>query len=742
MRFGGLATIPPASVSARLVSVVVWAWAAHAFAGPTDFFPPPATRPQVTVNRTQATLTLDGVLDEAAWTEAATLSPFVQIDPDLLQPAKLATRVRVLATDDALWVAARCDDEAGTSGIQQTDLRRDFSLSRGFDWFGVVLDPLGDGRNAFGFFVTPWGSQHDVQVIDDDITETQWDTVWNSAVTRDEKGYTVELKLPWKSLRIDSERLVWGFNAARAVRRTMERTAWSPFPRNFSPFRMPYAGQLVFTEPPSSRVGLNLQLRPYGIVRLDRAGDGTLSVRPNAGGEVTWAPTANSVIDLTGNTDFAEVDVDRRVVNLSRFSVLFPERRQFFLENAGLFSMHSGLVQPFFSRTIGLTNGQPQPLSAGGRFVYRSSERSFGAMVVHTLPTTTQNSSLFGVARYSHHLLGESRAGAMLVARHDFESGSAAATNVVPVVDVLLRRGIFSMNAMASASVDQVHDGSAPTTGVTGSLEGSVQGQWGRLSARGSALSPGYKTRSGFVAREAAFLLTGSWYLDWRPAWLPKWLRSIQQYLDTSAVWSTQDGRFQEANAYYEVFWLTLEGGDRGWIYGQRTWQSLDAPFAPVPGVSFPAGTSVFDRLGIAAYSEQSRLFSAGGNVGIGRYFLADFVRAQGQVGFSPLPHIGLFLNYELNRFDGEGVKPGGVSTHLLQLEGRLAVNPKLQLIGSYQRDTAGNVGLLNARLAWEFLPLSFVYVVFTDTRTAFQVPGAPPSEQRLVVKATFTWRP
>lgn len=727
----------------RLVSLLALLSSSAALTAPARDFEPPAVRPRVTVTRTQAALTLDGVLDEAAWREAALLDPFVQIDPELLAPAAHGTRVRLLATDDALWVAARCDDDAGPSGVQQTDLRRDFSLSRGFDWFGVVLDPLGDGRNAFGFFVTPWGSQHDVQVIDDEIVETQWDTVWQAAVSRDAKGYTVELKLPWKSLRLDAERLVWGFNAARAVRRTMERSAWSPFPRNFGPFRMPYAGELAFTEPPSTRAGLNLQLRPYGIVRFDRAGDGALGVRPNAGGEVTWAPSPNSVVDLTGNTDFAEVDVDRRVVNLSRFSVLFPERRQFFLENAGLFTMPAGLVQPFFSRTIGLSNGQPQPLSAGGRFVYRSSERSFGAMVVHTLPTSMQRSSLFGVARYSHHLLGESRAGAMLVARHDFEAGpTASATNLVPVVDVLLRKGIASLSAMASGSFDQTHDGATATTGLTGSLEGSVQGSWGRLWVRGSGLSPGYKTRSGFVSREAAFLLTGNWYLDYRPAWLPSWVRSIQQYLDTSAVWSTRDGRFQEANAYLEALWVTLQGGDRGWIYGQRTWQSLDAPFAPVPGVSFPAGSSVFDRIGVAAYSEQSRLFSAGGNVGVGRYFLADFVRAQGQVGFSPVPHVGLFLNYELNRFDGEGVRPGGVSSHLVQLEGRLAVTPRLQLIGSYQRDTAGNVGLLNARLAWEFLPLSFVYVVFTDTRTAFQAPGAPPSEQRLVVKATYTWRP
>ncbi len=705
-------------------------------------FAPPVERLRVSVPKSTASLTADGRLDEPAWNEAATLTPFVQVEPDQLKPAKLATNVRVLATSDGLWIGARCDDDEGTKGVQQTDLRRDFSLTRGFDWFGVVLDPLGDGRNAFGFFVTPWGSQHDVQVIDDEITETQWDTVWTAAVTRDDRGYTVELMVPWKSLRTEPDRLTWGFNAARAVRRTMERTAWSAFPRNFSPFRMTYAGQLQFKEPPTTSAGLNLQLRPYGIVRFDRVGDGTIGVRPNAGGEVTWAPTPNSVIDLTGNTDFAEVDVDRRVVNLSRFSVLFPERRQFFLENAGLFSMPNSLVSPFFSRAIGLTNGQPQPLSAGGRFVYRSSERSLGAMVVHTLPTDTQRSSLFGVARYSHHLLGESRVGGMLVARHDFEGGSEASTNVVPAIDALIRSGPVSINGMVSGSVDQVHDGSAPTFGLTGSLHASLQGTWGRLSAGAQALTPGYRTRSGFISRQEALLATGSWYLDWRPAWLPSWVRTIQQYLDTSAVWSTKDGRFQEANAYYEVFWVTLQGGDRGWIYGQRTWQSLDAPFAPVPGVSFPAGTSTFDRIGIAAYSEQSRLFSAGGNVGVGKYFLADFVRAQGQVGFSPLPHIGLSLNYELNRFDGEGVRPGGVSSHLLQLEGRLGLTPKLQLIGSYQRDTAGNVGLTNARLAWEFLPLSFVYVVFTDTRTAFTVPGAPPSEQRLVVKATYTWRP
>ncbi|MBL8938741.1 MAG: carbohydrate binding family 9 domain-containing protein [Archangium sp.] len=706
-------------------------------------FPPPVERLRVSVPKSTATLTADGRLDEPAWTDAAALTPFVQVEPDQLKPARLATSVRVLATNDGLWVGARCDDDEGTSGVQQTDLRRDFSLSRGFDWFGVVLDPLGDGRNAFGFFVTPWGSQHDVQVIDDEITETQWDTVWTAAVTRDERGYTVELMVPWKSLRTEPDRSTWGFNAARAVRRTMERTAWSPFPRNFSPFRMTYAGQLQFEAPPTTSAGLNLQLRPYGIVRFDRVGDGAIGVRPNAGGEVTWAPTTNSVIDLTANTDFAEVDVDRRVVNLSRYSVLFPERRQFFLENAGLFSMPNALVAPFFSRAIGLTStGQPQPLSAGGRFVYRSSERSLGAMVVHTLPTDTQRSSLFGVARYSHHLLGESRVGGMVVARHDFEAGTDSATNVVPAIDVLLRSGAVSVSGMVSGSVDQVHDGSAPMLGLTGSLAASVQGTWGRLSAGGSAVSPGYRTRSGFISREAAVLATSSYVLDWRPAWLPKGVRTIQQYFDGSLVFGSGDGRFQEANAYLEAIWITLDGGDRGWLYGQRTWQSLDAPFAPVPGVSFPAGSSTFDRIGVAAYSEQSRLFSAGGNVGVGRYFLADFVRAQGQVGFSPVPHVGLFLNYELNRFDGEGVRSGGVSTHLLQLEGRLGLTPKLQLIGSYQRDTAGNVGLTNARLAWEFLPLSFVYVVFTDSRTAFTVPGAPPSEQRLVVKATYTWRP
>lgn len=726
-------------MSSRAAASLLAVWCTSA---PAQTFPPPAERPRLTVPRADTAVVVDGQLDEPAWTDAAILGAFTQIEPEQLKPAALATRVRVIATAEGLAVGARCDDDAGPRGIQQTDLRRDFSLSRGFDWFGVVLDPLGDARNAFGFFVTPWGSQHDVQVIDDEISETQWDTVWRSAVTRDERGFTVELLIPWKSLRTEPDRLVWGFNAMRATRRTMERSAWSPFPRNFSPFRMPYAGQLAFTEPPTSRAGLNLQLRPYGIVRFDRVGDGAIGVRPNAGGDVSWAPTENAIIDVTGNTDFAETDVDRRVVNLSRFSVLFPERRQFFLENAGLFTMTSGLVQPFFSRAIGLSNGQPQPLSAGGRFVYRSAERSMGAMVVHALPTDRQQSSLFGVARYSHHLLGESRAGGMLVARHDFDGTSAGATNVVPVLDALVRKGPVSLNAMVTGSVDQRHDGTPATTGIAGSVSASLQGTWGRLGVVGSGLSPGYRSRSGFVSREEALYLAGSWYLDWRPAWLPKWVRTIQQFLDTSAVWSARDGRFQEANVYLEAIWVTLEGGDRGWVYGQRTWQVLDAPFAPVPGVSFPAGSTTYDRIGVAAYSEHSRLFSAGGNVGVGRYFLADFVRAQGQVGFSPLPHIGLFLNYEFNRFDGAGVRPGGVSTHLLQLEGRLALTPRLQLIGSYQRDTAGNVGLMNARLAWEFLPLSFLYVVFTDTRTAFQVPGAPPSEQRLVVKATWTFRP
>jgi len=444
-------------------AVLFLAGAVCAQANTPAFFDPPKgeARKALRTVKLKAPPSIDGDLSDDAWLGVPSAGPFVQVEPTQGAPPTHASDVKVAFDDDALYVAARLEQPGGWKAFNQRDLRRDFPGNES-DSFAVILDTFGDGRNAFSFQVNPWGAQRDMQVLDDSLFEDKWDTVWRSATRRDDAGWTVELAIPWKSLRYGPKGTAWGVQFYRRERGLNEDTAWSHYPRTLSPWRTPYAGVLVGLEPPPPRL-LSLQVRPYGIVRGEKVGTDAPTVRPTAGGEVTWTPLESTVVDLTINTDFAETDVDRRVVNLSRFSVFFPERRQFFLESAGVFAAGvDGFLQPFFSRTIGLADdGSPVPIAVGLRGVYRTPERSAGALFVHSLANEQAQASVFGVGRSSHHLGDQSRVGAMLVMLHDLVGPlGEATTNVVPVVDGLWRAGplsvggsgMFSSTATSSAS--------------------------------------------------------------------------------------------------------------------------------------------------------------------------------------------------------------------------------------------------------------------------------------------------
>jgi hypothetical protein len=187
--------------------------------------------------------------------------------------------------------------------------------------------------------------------------------------------------------------------------------------------------------------------------------------------------------------------------------------------------------------------------------------------------------------------------------------------------------------------------------------------------------------------------------------------------------------------------WVQLSGGDELWLFIEKSEQVLTEAFTPVNNTEFAPGQYSYERMGLSYAGQMSRKFFAGFDVSGGSYYSASAMNVNARASVQPIPHVSFGVNYSYNHFWGAGVMKEFTDTHLLLLETRLALTPKLQLIGSYQRDTDGNVSVLNARLAWEFLPLSFIYVVVTDTRNAYRAPDTPPSEFRVVAKATYTWR-
>ncbi len=717
--------------------------AVAAQSGSPAFFPPPAEKPQAVAVQSPTPPTIDGVLDDAVWTLSPRLTDFVEYEPNQGAVPTHGMTVQFAFDDQALYVAARMQQPGGLAALNQRDMRRDFNFPDS-DSFGVILDPLADGRNAVSFQVSPYGTLRDMQVIDDDIYEQNWDTVWRAKTVRDDNGWTVEMSIEWKSLRYNSSGKPFGLQLLRRERGINHDTVWSPVPRSISAWRMSYAGQLQGLKPPTPGL-LNLQLRPYAIVRAEKIGDEKIGVAPAVGGEVTWNPTPSTVVDLTVNTDFAETDVDRRVVNLSRFSVLFPERRQFFLESSGVFQVGFDDIQPFFSRTIGLNNGERVPMSAGLRTVYRTPTTNAGALVVHTLPTPKNPSSLFAIGRYSRNIGDTGKLGGMVSFRHDFahrtDNGEwMPSTNVVPTVDGLIRNGPLTVGASLMSSF--LAEDPKTKVGAAGTAYLNVQQNWGDLTFFTYGLSPEFEARAGFISRPEIFATGVDFNSDYRPSWKPSFIRSMGPGVNAQTIWSTADSSFQEARVFLRPWAFLFAGGDEAGLFVAKEKQVLTEAFEPVANVTFAPGTYDFQRVGLYVNTQNSRKVAGGIDGDYGSYYSAEQVKFNAYTSIQPIPHTQLIARWTLNHFWGQGVSGGNTTTHLLSFDTRVALNPRLSLFASYQRDTSGNAAILNTRFSWDFLPLSFIYVVFTDTRSAFPAPGLPPTEQRLTIKATYTWRP
>ena len=390
------------------IVVLALGWSA-AVARAQPAFPPPKNPLHLVATRAAGPIVVDGRLDEGDWARAEVAGRFVQAEPRQGDPATEPTEVRVLFDASYLYIGVVCIDSHGAGDLRVRDLRRDFDDTFD-DYFGIAIDGVQDGRSATVFRVNPRGALRDQQTVDGGLADVDFDAVWTARTTRGDRGWIAEIAIPWQTLRYRAGADTWNINFHRVNRRLNESSGWSPWPRVMEPFRMDYSGRLTSVVPPPP--GRNLRLQPYAVGE-GRRGAGPVAAgtdqSASAGTDLKWAVTPNSVLDLTLNPDFGQSDVDRQVVNLTRFSVFFPERRQFFLENRGVFLSGNGSrFEPFFSRRIGLDEaGEPIPIRAGARLTSRSADHAFGVLALSQGGDGTD--AEFGVVRYVRNFSGQTR---------------------------------------------------------------------------------------------------------------------------------------------------------------------------------------------------------------------------------------------------------------------------------------------------------------------------------------------
>src|SRR6266404_4190201 len=398
-------------------------------AKPTQIPSPSSGLRRIQAVRITDLLKIDGLLDESAWSLAQPATEFLQQQPTEGAPASERTEVRVLFDDKNIYFGIRAFD-SDAKHINARELVRDADFSND-DIIAIVLDTYHDRRNAFRFIVNPLGTQQDALITDEgrDINVT-WNGSWISAGRIDDKGYAVEIEIPLTTLRFKQGIESWGLNISRVIRRKNELSLWTSWQRSFGLERVSQAGELTGVE--EIRRRRLREIKPYasgewreGVPLISKNGLDA-GVRGNIGIEVAkLGITPSLTAEFTVNPDFGQAEVDDQIVNLTRFSVFFPEKRDFFLENSGIFLFgRQGENQAFFTRRIGLTdNGAPVPIDYGVKVTGKIGPYNIGFLQVQTRKLGEASTGLgiprqqFSVLRVKRDILKRSYIGAILVNR-------------------------------------------------------------------------------------------------------------------------------------------------------------------------------------------------------------------------------------------------------------------------------------------------------------------------------------
>ncbi len=362
---------------------------------------PPAPARRMTGTRVSEPPNIDGLLDDAAWRNAPPIADFTQAEPFEGTPATEPTEIRLLYDDQAVYIGIMCFD-SDPSQIVTTDARRDSSLGDS-DSVQIIFDTYHDRQNGFIFGTNPAGMEYDAQVRSEGETQSSgpptlgrvgggsgggmnvnWDGAWSVKAQITDKGWSAEFRIPLRTLRYGPAPQTWGINFSRTIRRKREQVYWSPISRAFNITRLSAAGEVTDLQ---LKTPMNLKVMPYAINNTNRNFTPGAKIDNNSdwGVDAKVGVTSSMNLDLTYNTDFAQVEVDEQQINLTRFNLLFPEKRPFFLENRGLFAVgRSGEVDLFFSRAIGISNGIFTPIVGGARLTGRTHGVNVGVIDMQT----------------------------------------------------------------------------------------------------------------------------------------------------------------------------------------------------------------------------------------------------------------------------------------------------------------------------------------------------------------------
>jgi len=684
---------------------------------------------------------IDGdVLGDPAWTGVTPATDFWQIKPDEGQPATQRTEVYIGFSDTHLYVGVVAYDD-NSDAIITTDSRRDSHLDNS-DAFLMIIDGMLDRQNGFVFGTNAAGLEYDGQVNKEGTggnaifgmggINLNWDATWQVQARIAEHGWSAEFAIPFRTLRFGSgETQDWGINFQRNIRRNNEVAFWSPLDSNRNLYRVSEAGTLRGIKPPPQR---NLQITPYGLASARRGGeiDGTES-DTEFGIDLKYSITPSLTLDATYNTDFAQVEVDEQRVNLDRFNLFFPEKRPFFLENAGLFDVgKSQSAQLFFSRRIGISDdGDVIPVDGGLRLSGKiGATTNIGLLHMQTEAVEDiAPGNKFTVARINQELPNRSSIGMIFTDRDgdgSFLVPEADDKNRAYAVDG--RWGIGENLALhgwlAKTDTPGLNDDDEAFS-VNGEYSSSL---WeARLGY--SEVEQNFNPEVGFLARTdyrqaSAFLQRRFRNEDWEK------VLELRPHFNYSSFWKF-DG-FNESRVFHiDLPVQYRSGASFHWIL-ERTREGVIDPFEIVDDVIIPAGTYDHTDFRTHANSDESQPLSYGFGATIGGRFGGDRVSIEPWIAYRIGETFRTSFSFNYNDFDLP-YENGEFTANLARWRLSYSFTPKMQLQALIQYNEQADTIGTNIRFSWLQTANSGLYLVYNevDERST----GAPPTGREFIIK-------
>jgi len=672
--------------------------------------------------RLESPLVLDGVLDEEVYRTILPAADFVQQFPWNGEPATEDTQVWVFFDSDNVYVALRAWDSRPDRMVAN-EMRRDNRNIWQNDNIVVLFDTFLDRRSAFFFQTNPVGGIRDALVLNESTTNYDWNTVWDVKSRRDDEGWTAEMAIPFKSLRYtsDSEQ-VWGFNVMRVVRSKNEQSLLSPVPENAGTgMRMASAATLVGIEAPEG--SRNIELRPYAISNLTTNRPAGISNDVNAdfGMDAKYGITSSMTFDLTYNTDFAQVEIDEQQVNLTRFSLFLPEKREFFLQGQGVFDFAgtgggggpratsgSPIPHVFFSRRIGLSEGTPVPIQGGGRLMGRMGPLSMGLLNIQTesAPVANAEATNFSVVRIKSDVLRRSNVGMIVTNRRP--SLADEGSNLVYGADAnMLFYDNVQINGFYARSSEAETGGDAKSYRAQAQYDSDRYGLQGEVLKVGDAFNP----EVGFLLRDDFRRMFASARFSPRPTSIQyvrklSWEASVDRFVNGAGVLGTQKelGKFSLEFNTSDVLSLDFS----------RNLEFVEVPFEVAGDLVVPAGRYRFNEVVLGLQLGPQRKVSGMLTLSRGGFFNGD----RTGVGYSGRVELSSRFAVEPRvSFDWISLPNDKIRVTLLGLRPTLAITPRMYIGALVQYNSSIEALETNFRWRWEFEPGSDLFVVYTDGR-------------------------